>query len=197
MLHKIKCLSFLQNMKKNYFVIFMQLCISFQINESSSDFLYSVNYYGVLLMQMLIKISIIQGFEIATSSFFLILKIKNGGYKTPRSQSTTIEKIHVFYETGHLGLNHIILIHSNITEMLVCWSRKKIDYPPFPRAAIISDIAQHKDIQGASVPRHSFHLYTLWSWALQAKVRLSIWTSELNMGRGWQDIMQILLDKKK
>lgn len=73
--------------------------------------------------------------------------------------------------------------------MLVSWSRKKIDYPPFPRAAIISDIAQHKDIQGASVPRHSFHLFALWSWALWAKVRSSTWTSELNKGTGWQDIM--------
>lgn len=67
--------------------------------------------------------------------------------------------------------------------MLVPWSRNKIDHPPFPRAAIIPDIVQHKDIQGASVPRQSFHLYTLWSWTLQAKVWSSICTSELNMGR--------------
>lgn len=60
--------------------------------------------------------------------------------------------------------------------MFVSWSRNKIDYPPFPRNAIISDIAQHKDIPGASVLRQSFHLHTLWSWTLQAKVWSSIWT---------------------
>lgn len=79
--------------------------------------------------------------------------------------------MHVFYETGHLGLNHKITICRNIIEMLVPWPRNKIAYllPPFPMAAIVFDTVQYKDIQGSSVPRQSFHLQTPWNWTLQSK----------------------------